>query len=262
MLLKDIINIIESVAPLSNQEDWDNSGLQIGDKEASVSSVLLCTDVTDSIVDEAIRKGCQLIVSHHPLLFHPLHTIQSNTLQGRAVIRCIREGIGIYSSHTPMDCYLHGVSGRMAELLGVKDYRILHPTKSEDVGFGVIGELEEAIPFEQLLAKVKEVFEVPAVRYMLPTQGMEQKVKRIGMCGGAAAEFAEDAIEQGAEVYISADWKHHQFLEYAGKIGVMDIGHFESEQHTKDVMAALLIEATDEVEVILAESDKSPVLAY
>lgn len=261
MLLKDIINIIESVAPLSFQETWDNSGLQIGDKEASVSSVLLCTDVTDSIVDEAIEKGSQLIISHHPLLFHGLKTIQGATFQERAVIRCIQHGIAIYSSHTPMDCYLHGVSGRMAEKMGIYSYRILHPTQGEDVGFGVLGRLPEEMAFGDLLKRVKDVFHVPAIRYIPPKDGEDAMVRTIAMCGGAAAEFAEDAIEQGAEVYISADWKHHQFLQAAGQIGVMDIGHFECEQFTKEVIAELLVEH-DDLTVILAENDLSPVKAF
>lgn len=269
MLIKNIINIIESVAPLSYQESWDNSGLQIGDKEASVSSVLLCTDVTDAIVDEAIEKGCGLIISHHPLLFHGLKTIQGLTFQERAVIRCIREGIAIYSSHTPMDCYLRGVSGRMAERLGISEYAILHPTQGEEVGFGVIGNLPDAIPFDELLTKVKEAFRVPAIRYIPPRGGNTAQVRRIAMCGGAGAEFADDAILQDADVFISADWKHHQFLQYDGRIGVLDIGHFESEQFTKDVIAELILtyEApdgtcpADDLTIILAESDRSPVLA-
>lgn len=261
MLLKDIINIIESAAPLSAQEEWDNSGLQIGDKEASVSSVLLCTDVTDSIVDEAIEKGCQLIVSHHPLLFHGLKTIQGQTMQERAVIRCIRADIGIYSSHTAMDSQLHGVSGRMAEKLGISQYRILHPMQGEEIGFGVIGELEEAIPFSKLLEETKRIFGPAAIRYIAPAGGEETPVKRIGMCGGAGAEFADDAILQGADVYISADWKHHQLLEAAGRIGIMDIGHFESEQFTKEIIADLLL-PYDELTLILAEADKSPVKAF
>jgi len=258
--LKNIIDIIESVAPLSQQESWDNSGLQIGDKEASVSSVLLCTDVTDAIVDEAIEKGVDLIVSHHPLLFHGLKTIQGETMQERAVIRCIRSGISIYSSHTAMDCYLHGVSGRMAEKLGIYDYRILHPTESETIGFGVIGKLPEKMPFSALLQMVKERFGSSAVRYIAPKEGEETMVETIGMCGGAGAEFADEALAQGADVYISADWKHHQLLDAVGKIAVMDVGHHESEQFTKDVIAELLVEH-DCLTVILAENDLSPVKA-
>ena len=259
MLLKDIINIIESAAPLSNQEAWDNSGLQIGDKEASVSSVLLCTDVTDAIVDEAIEKQVDLIISHHPLLFHGLKTIQGQTMQERAVIRCIRAGISIYSSHTAMDCYLRGVSGKLAEHLGITQYRILHPTLNDQTGYGVIGDLPTPLPFSDLLQLAKTALGAAAIRY-IPPQGDEATlVSRIAMCGGAGAEFIEDAIRQLADVYLSADWKHHQFIENAGRIGIMDVGHFESEQFTKEAIASLL--AGTSLTLHLAAADRSPVKA-
>ncbi|MGN0239176.1 MAG: Nif3-like dinuclear metal center hexameric protein [Paludibacteraceae bacterium] len=259
MLLKDIIHIIESAAPLSNQESWDNSGLQIGDKEASVSSVLLCTDVTDAIVDEAIAKQVDLIISHHPLLFHGLKTIQGLTMQERAVIRCIRAGISIYSSHTAMDCYLHGVSGRLAEHLGIAHYRILHPTLNDQTGYGVIGELPTPLPFSELLQRTKTALGAAAIRYIPPQGGEATLVSRIALCGGAGAEFIDDAIHQQADVYLSADWKHHQFIENAGRIGIMDVGHFESEQFTKEAVAFLL--AGCGLTLHLAAADRSPVKA-
>ncbi len=258
MLLGEVINIIESVAPLSIQEEWDNSGLQVGVKEAEVASVLLCTDITEAIVDESIAKNCQLIISHHPLLFRGLKTIQGATPQERCVIQAIRHGIAIYSSHTAMDCYLHGVSGHMAEKLGIKDYRILSLT-GENVGLGVIGTLPAALPFDVLLAQVKEAFHAPVIRYVAPTKPM---VQTIALCGGAGSEFIQEAIQQGADVYISADFKYHEFQQAVGQIGVMDIGHFESEQYTKEVFAALLQAYAPALHVIMADNDISPIQAY
>ncbi len=127
MILRELINIIESVAPLSYQESWDNSGLQVGDPGMDVQAVLLTTDVTESVVAEAVSTGCQLIVSHHPLLFHGLRSVVGATPQERCVIEAIRHGIAIYSAHTSMDSYLHGVSGRMLRVLGISDYQILVP---------------------------------------------------------------------------------------------------------------------------------------
>ena len=117
MILQDIINIIESVAPLSYQEDWDNSGLQVGDRNAEVNAALLTVDVTESVVDEAITLGCDLIVSHHPLLFRGLKQITGSTPQERCVLKAIQHNIAIYSAHTSMDCWLHGVSGKIADKL-------------------------------------------------------------------------------------------------------------------------------------------------
>ncbi len=255
MLLEEVINIIESVAPLSIQEGWDNSGLQIGDKKADVSSVLLCTDVSEAIVDEAIAKGCQLIISHHPLLFHGLKTIQGQNPQERCVIKAIQHKIAIYSSHTSMDSYLHGVSGRMAEKLGIYDYRILSLT-GEDVGLGVIGELPEAVSFDAFLHQVAQTFGTSCVRY---TRAIKDKVRTIAMCGGAGAEFTQVAIAQGADVFISADFKYHEFQQAEGVIAVLDIGHFESEQFTKEIFAELL---AGKVNTHFAEKDESPIMNY
>ncbi len=258
MLLSEVINIIESVAPLSIQEEWDNSGLQIGVKEAEVASILLCTDISEAIIDEAIKKHCQLIISHHPLLFRGLKTISTTTAVERCVMRAIQQGIAIYSSHTAMDCYLHGVSGHMAEKLGIYDYTILSPT-GENVGLGVIGKLPTAIDFSILLAQVKEAFQAPVIRYVAPTK---QQVQTIALCGGAGSTFMNEAIHQGADVYISADFKYHEFQQAVGSIGVMDIGHFESEQYTKEVFRNLLAEHAPSLHVMTAENDKSPIQAY
>lgn len=260
MKLKEIINIIESVAPLSNQADWDNSGLQIGDKEASVSSVLLCTDVTDAVVKEAVAKGCELIVSHHPLLFHGLKTIQGRTMVERCVVACIKHDIAVYSAHTSLDTVLHGISGTLADKLGVANYHILEPTNGEEVGYGVVGELADPMTFIDFVREAKEVLGAAAVRYIEPADGAETMVTKVAMCGGAGAEFMDKAVAAGAEVYVSADWKHHELLEAVGKIGVLDVGHWESEHFAGEILASALVER-DDLNVILAEADKSPVKA-
>ncbi len=258
--LKEIINIIESVAPLSNQADWDNSGLQIGDKEASVSSVLLCTDVTDAVVKEAVEKGCELIVSHHPLLFHGVKTIQGQTMVERCVIMCIKHDIAVYSAHTSLDTVLHGISGTLADKLGVTNYHILEATNGDEVGYGVTGELEEPMPFGTFVHMVKDALGAAAVRYVEPKGGEQTMVKRVALCGGAGAEFMDKAVKAGADVYVSADWKHHELLEAVDKIGVLDVGHWESEQFAGEILASVLVEK-DGLNVILAEADQSPVKA-
>ncbi len=252
MLLKDIIDIIESVAPLSSQADWDNSGLQIGHNDADVASVLLCTDVTEAVMDEAIRKNCQLILSHHPLLFHPLSTIQGRTFQERVTLKAIRHDISIYSSHTPMDRYQHGTSGYMAKRLGITDYHTL-----SDDGYGVIGNLPHPLTVEEMLAATKHAFRTTAIRYTLPDK---KTISRVACGSGACADFMEDAIGQGADAFISADYKHHQFLQAEGRIMLLDIGHFESEQWIKQIYSDLLKDSP--VRLLCADADKSPVMAY
>ena len=166
MLLQHIIDIIESVAPLRWQEEWDNSGLQVGNRNADVNKVLLATDVTESVVSEAIALKCDLIISHHPLIFHPLKQLCGQTPQARCAETAIKNNIAIYSSHTAMDSWLNGVSGRMAEKIGINDYHILQPTGQDELihGLGVIGQLPRPITLTELLQLVKTAFEAPVLR--------------------------------------------------------------------------------------------------
>ena len=256
MILQDIINIIESVAPLSYQETWDNSGLQVGDRNAEVKKALLTVDVTESVVDEAISLGYDLIVSHHPLLFRGLKQLTGSTPQERCVEKAIRHGIAIYSAHTSMDSYLHGVSGRMAEKLGIADYRVLIPsTNDAKVGLGVIGELMEAVDNEAFVAKVAQVFGEPgaALRWV---EGSKKQVKRVALCGGAGAEFLEEAIAQGADAFVSADFKYHELQSADQRITVINMDHWVSEHFTREIFEELL---SPYIHTRVASVDKSPV---
>ena len=260
MIVNDIINIIESAAPLRWQEEWDNSGLQVGNRNADIKKVLLTTDVTESVVSEAIATGCQMIVSHHPLLFHGLKQLCGQTPAARCVETAIKNGIAIYSAHTSMDSWLHGVSGEMAERVGLREYTILTPaanaSEAENYGLGVIGSLPETMAFEALLERVKQAFGAPALRYI---PAVTDKVKRVALCGGAGSEFMDDAIAQGADVFITADVKYHTFLDAVGRIGIIDIDHWISEHFVRDVFQRLL---NGHVETVIAKNDYSPVKIY
>ena len=270
MTLNKIINIIESVAPLARQEEWDNSGLQVGDGNAEIKRVLLTTDVTLDVVCEARQKGCELVLSHHPLLYRALRSITGKTEQERCVVEAIRNDIAIYSSHTAMDNYLYGVSGRMAEKIGLQEYRILVPQPNQpqyDVrtgvptavaqyGLGVIGSLSSPVSFDSLLQRVKETFGAAELRFIPPR---EMKVQTVALCGGAGSEFMDAAIAQGADVFLSADFKYHAFQPAVGRIGVIDLDHWVSEHFTREVFAELL---AGQVDTIVSERDRSPVCYY
>lgn len=254
MLLKEIIDIIESVAPRRQQEGWDNSGLQVGDSNRDIHSVLLSVDVSEAVVAEAIRVGCDLIVSHHPLLFHGLKHVTGSTPQERCVAEAIRHDIAIYSSHTSMDKALRGVSGRMAAQLGLKDICILVPDAGDaQVGLGVIGTLPQPMLWSGWLRHVQQVFGADYVRYTEPTK---PTIQRVALCGGAGAEFLPNAIEAGADTYLSADMKYHDMQAAAGQIMAVDIDHWVSEHFTRDIFAELL---QGKVDVRVAEADASPI---
>ncbi|MBQ7448713.1 MAG: Nif3-like dinuclear metal center hexameric protein [Paludibacteraceae bacterium] len=254
MTAKDIIQTIELTAPLSWQEPWDNSGLQIGLKEAQVTSVLLCTDITERVIEEALQKRCEMIVSHHPLLFHGLKTIQDNTHEERITRLAIKNDLVLYSSHTPMDVAPNGVSRKMADKLGIENCQVLVQTKSEEIGLGVVGELRQPQEINTFLQHIKQVFRSSMVRFTKPHK---KQVQRIALCGGAGSEFLETAAKQGADMYISADFKYHDFQRADNRITAVDIGHFESEQFTKEIFKDLLKNAHPTLNVLLAETDHS-----
>jgi len=254
VLLREIIDIIESVAPRRQQEAWDNSGLQVGDSNRDIHSVLLSVDVSEAVVAEAIRVGCDLIVSHHPLLFHGLKHLTGSTPQERCVAEAIRHDIAIYSSHTSMDKALRGVSGRMAAELGLKDIRILVPDAGDaQVGLGVVGMLPQPMLWSGWLRHVQQVFGADYVRY---TEPVKPTIQRVALCGGAGAEFIPAAIEAGADTYLSADMKYHDMQAAAGQIMAVDIDHWVSEHFTRDIFAELL---NGRVDVCISQADVSPI---
>ena len=160
MKIKDVISALECFAPLPLQEDWDNAGLQVGLTEAEVSGALLCLDVTEQVVDEAISKGCNLIVSHHPLIFRKLRQIAGKDGVQRCVIKAIKNDIAIVSMHTNLDSAEGGVNHMMAEQLHLENVRFLAPQIKDgtECGIGVIGELKAPMPAEAFISLVKETF--------------------------------------------------------------------------------------------------------
>ncbi|MCR5049890.1 MAG: Nif3-like dinuclear metal center hexameric protein [Paludibacteraceae bacterium] len=255
MLLRAIINSIESVAPRSAQCEWDNSGMQVGDTERDIESVLLATDITEAVVNESIVCGCQLIVSHHPLLFRGLKQVCGQTPQARVVEQAIRHNIAIYSAHTSLDSVVGGVNTKLAELLGIENSRILVPNDSDSrFGLGVIGRLAEPMSYEAFIGRVKETLKTTYVRYTEPAKA---QVQTIALCGGAGAEFIETAIEQGADVYLTADCKYHEMQDAAGRIGLVDIDHWVSECHAR-VILKNIIEPLG-VKCIISKADQTPV---
>ena len=252
MLLRAIINSIESVAPRSAQADWDNSGMQVGDTGRDIQSILLTTDVTPDVVDEAIMSGCQLIVSHHPLLFHGLKQVCGQTPQARVVERAIKHNIAIYSAHTSLDSVAGGINTTLADKLGLTDYHFL--TES---GLGVIGQLPESVSFLDFIEQIYAKLQCTYVRYTRPAKPM---IQTIALCGGSGAEFIDEAINQGADVYLTADCKYHEFQQADGQIGLIDIDHWISERHARDIFRNILEPLG--LQCIISKNDKSYINIY
>lgn len=338
----DIIRELETLAPLSMQESYDNCGLLVGEKLIETTGVLVCLDCTEQVVNEAINIGCNLIVAHHPIIFGKLRKLTGSGYVERTVMNALRHHISIYAIHTNLDNMWDGVNHEMANRLGLQQTRILRPfdarllklnvfvpkTHTESVrqalfdagagdignysecsfscegqgtfkgnehaqpvigevgvrhtepetrlevilpdyrkqsvlqamvnahpyeevaydlfrmentwhnaGAGRIGELPHPIPTMDFLKVLKQIFSSESVKYTSPHV---EYVKRIAICGGAGSFLLHDAIRNKADVFVTGDFKHHDFFEADGQIIVADIGHYESEQFTIDLLAEYL----------------------
>lgn len=256
LAIKDITNAIEEFAPLSLQESWDNSGLQIGDVDRSLTSVMLCLDVTEDIVEEALRRECNLIVSHHPLFFRGVKQLTGATPVQRVAEAAIKSGISIYAAHTNLDNAPKGVSYEMARSVGLSSIEVLHKEDSDGAGTGVVGNIEP-IPVLEFIRLLREEFNVRALRYSADTPKLV--VRRVAMCGGSGAEFIAEAVKSGADAYVTGDIKYHDFTTWSADILLADIGHFESELCSRRLFERIIRQKFPECSIFMAETDRNPV---
>lgn len=257
--ISDVIAALESVAPRGWQEDYDNTGLQTGHPQAACSGVLLCVDVTPEILAEAESKGCNMVVSHHPVMFRGVKCIAGRNRVERVIEESIRRGISIYSCHTSIDnAPVKGVSWEIARRLGLTDIKSLAGNGMPDSpALGAVGDFPEALSRDEYIALLKEKFGSPVVRCSSP-EGHD-RIKRVALCGGAGAEFLPDAIAEGADAYLTSDSKHNYFLDYSEDILLTDIGHFESEECTKDIFYQIITEKIPNFAVWKSEKEKNPI---
>jgi dinuclear metal center YbgI/SA1388 family protein len=361
MKVRDVISLFEDEAPFSWQEPYDNSGLQAGDPEAVISSVLVCIDVTEDVIDEALSLHANLIISHHPVLFGELKSLTGKTGPERVLIRAIKNNISILSVHTNYDSSMQGVNRKIAEMLGLKDIRILQPQKDSllklvffvptdhlekvrmsifKAGAGVIGAYDmcsfnsegsgtfrasehtnpfagkrgefhteketrvetilpanlqdkvvsaliDAHPYEEVaydiyplrnrfegagmgmtgildpsmdesgfLEWIKELFHCGCVRH---SALLGRKISKVAVCGGSGSFLLKSAIEAEADVFVTGDFKYHQFFGAGKKIMIADIGHYESEQFTKELFHEALTKKISTFAVHLSKVNTNPI---
>lgn len=361
MKIKEIAKEIEAFAPLAYQEDYDNSGFQVGSPDDEIKGVLITIDVTEAVIDEAIEKQCNLIIAHHPLIFGKVKKIIGRNSVERCIIKAIKNDITIYACHTNIDKMSNGVSARFAQKLGLVNCRTLvaesglleklvtfvpqqqaehvrqalysagaghignydhcsynidgkgtfrasngcnpfvgeigedhtepetrievilkkkdelriieallanHPyeepaydifelkNRYESVGLGTIGELENEEDEKEFLLRLKKTIDMGGIRH---TELLGKKIKRVALCGGSGAEFLQDAIGQGADIYISCDFKYHQFFDAEKKILIADVGHFESERFTKEIFFEIVSKNNPKFAVYISSCKTNPI---
>ncbi|MBC9812435.1 Nif3-like dinuclear metal center hexameric protein [Crocinitomicaceae bacterium CZZ-1] len=342
MQLKEIIQYLEFLAPLSSQESYDNSGLITGNVNMPITQALICLDSTEEVVDEAIENGCNLIIAHHPIVFQGLKSLTGKTYVERVVLKCIKNDIALYAIHTNLDNYRFGVNDEIGRRLGLENMQILSPKAGvlnkitvfvplenreqvaqamfnagagsigqynacsffgegtgtftpvaganpyigtpgtaeqvkenrlevlvsthqlaavvsamneshpyEEVaydivalrnsnafeGTGMIGKLPVPMPTEAFLNLVKNAFNCGVIRH---TKLVKTTIETVAFCGGSGSFLLKEAIRSKADVYITGDFKYHEFFDAEDKLIIADIGHFESEQYTINLLSAIL----------------------
>lgn len=230
MRVGDVQRWMEELAPVHLAEEWDNVGLQIGEPAATIGGVLVCLEVSQSVVDQTLQAGAQLIVAHHPLIFTPLRTLRADDVHENLVIRLVRERLSLYVAHTNLDAAPGGLGDWMAQVCGLADGQPLVPIGGSvpGAGYGRIGELAEPVDFEQLVSALRQRLDVFRARLCGPPPPI---VRRVAVVNGSGASYLSRAKAAGADVYITGDMKHHD-AAHAQALGlcVLDLGHFATER--------------------------------
>lgn len=361
MQIKTITEFLDESYPLAYQEDFDNSGLLIGDLYKEINKALVCVDVTEAIIDEALENECGMVISHHPLIFEGLKRITGRTCIERVVQKAIRNGIGIYAIHTNLDNHIRGLNPMLAQRLGLSNLKILKPklntlrkiiifcphdhadkvraaifgagagqigdydscsyntfgegsframdnanpfvgkinelhfekeikieavfpvylekqiiakmieahpyeevaydilflaNENKYIGSGIIGELEKAVQASVFLEKVKTICGLPTIKY---NGDLEQAVSRVALCGGSGSFLIAEAIHARAQIFMTGDLKYHDYFIPEGKMILADIGHYESEQFSKDLIAQTLVKKFPKFAVLKTKEITNPV---
>lgn len=273
MKIQEIVKAIEEVAPPMYQEGYDNAGLITGDPQWEARGAVLCLDAIEPVVDEAIERGCNLVIAHHPIVFKGLKRLNGRNYVERTIIKAIRHDIAIYAAHTNLDnVFRHGVNEKIAAKLGLEDTRFLDPRPYWEkllldiagsnrsrvqaalsafpnllslpaghpvVGSGMIGKLPQPMDEMTFLRMVKETMQTGALRH---TRLLGRPVQTVALCGGSGSFLLSQAIAQKADVFITGDFKYHEFFDADGRIVIADIGHYESEQYTVEIFSEILSE--------------------
>ena len=262
MKIKEVVSALERFAPLPLQEDFDNAGLQIGLTEAEVSGALLCLDVTEAVVDEAIEKGCNLIVSHHPLIFHKLRRVTGEDYVQRAVMKAIQKGVAIVSMHTNMDSAQGGVNHKIAEKMGLGQLAFFGTEKVVDGvrgGAGVVGILPAPMAADDFVLMLKHTFGVECVQ---ANELLRRPISKVALCGGAGSFLLPEAIRQGADAFVTGEMHYHDYFGHEQEIQIAVIGHFQSEQYTSEIFQSIIEERCPGVRCCLTEVCTNPIIYF
>lgn len=255
--VKDVADIVEEFAPLGLQEEYDNAGLNVGDYGSVVSGILICVDFTEEVLGEAIDRGCNLIVSHHPLLFHPLRQVVGADHIQRIVRGALLAGISLYAAHTNLDSATGGMSHYLGGKLGLSGMRLLSPEpEGSATGVGVVGRLAEPMPAGDFLLKIKQALGCGCIRH---SALVKEKISTVAISTGAGRSYIGKAADAGADLFISSDFRYNDFFVPDGRMIVADVGHFESEYCAIELLYDIITKKIPTFAVHKSERSANPV---
>ena len=283
MKIREVVDALEHYAPLPLQEGYDNAGLQVGLTEAvEMSGALLCLDVTEAVVDEAVQKGCNLIVSHHPLIFRKLSRISDENYVQRTVRKAIKNDVTIVSMHTNMDAAAGGVNFKIAEKLGLKNVQFFGGEKEVDGvkgGSGVIGEISdedilkaaqagrlsdevkehfaEGIAADDLVLLLRDRFGVECVQC---NQLLRRPIRKVALCGGLGSFLLGDAIAAGADAFITGEMSYHEYFGHEQEIQICVIGHYQSGRFTSEIFRSIILSHFPDAKCCISEINTNPII--
>ena len=258
---REIAAVLEDWAPAPIAESYDNVGLLVGNPDQEATGVLINLDMTEAVVEEAKAKGINMIVAHHPIWFSGRKRLNGEDYVSRTIISAVKNDIGLYAIHTNLDNIRTGVNQRIADTLGLEEVEFLSEKKGilhkeEKVGSGMIGNLGSGMKVEDFLALVKESFHAGGIRY---APGNKEFIKRVAVCGGSGSFLTKEAIRKGADAFVTADITYHKFFDNEEELLLMDIGHYESEQFTSQLIHEFLSQKFINFAIRLSEVSTNPV---
>ena len=260
MKVKEIVKIIEEKYPLYLKEKWDNIGLIVGDSEMEVSKIIVTLDVTSKTIDEAIEKGANMIVSHHPFIFDSIKNVTSKNSIGRKIMKAVKNDIAIYSMHTNLDVADDGLNDYLSRKLELNNTYKLDPDKFREDPYIRCGELNSEMTLKDLTQYVKEKLNLPYV--ILISNNDEKVVKTIAICSGSGKSFADDAQKIKADCYITGDYNYHGGVDaIENGLDVIDASHFGTENIVTGLLKEFLKSKID-LEINESETMINPFKIY
>lgn len=256
MKIKDVIATLEVFAPLPLQEEYDNAGLQVGLTEAEISGALLCLDVTEQVLADAVSKGCNMVVAHHPLLFRPLRQLSDATQVERCVRYAVANNLAIYAAHTNLDNAAGGVNHALASRFGLQEVSFLKENNAIS-GSGIIGVLPHPMLARDFVAQVKEL---TGAQCVMGNTLLERPICRVALCSGAGDFLLGNAIAQGADAFITGEMHYHQYFGHEQEIQIIVAGHYQTEQHVPALLQSIIRQKHPELPTYITSINTNPII--